>query len=380
MSNFIDGIKLIYIVIIRNIRKIFSFIPIKKNRVFFDSFTGDGYRCNPKYISEGLRKRYGDKIELVWALKDQSKAPEYVITCKYRSFKHFIMLYTSKVFVSNYLQMTEIPKRNGQTYIQTWHGGGCYKTIGNKEKARKGAYAYRRDKQVAETDYFIASSRYFEDEVVKKQLEYKGKILEIGMPRNDLLLEERDQKLVSEIRKKVGIDKDSFAVIYAPTWRPGIEDYEKIDFVGVRKAFEDRFGQKCQMLFRAHLYGERNNQNVMDLTDYDDMNELLYACDAVITDYSSLMWDFCLTKRPCFLYTPDLKKYTEERGFDKDIYTWGFPVCENNESLKDAISSFDNVDYANKMIKHQTDLISFEKGTATNKTVDLIAELCGMDD
>jgi len=118
----------------------------------------------------------------------------------------------------------------------------------------------------------------------------------------------------------------------------------------------------------------------VDLTGYDDMNELLYACDAVITDYSSLMWDFCLTKRPFFLYTPDLKKYTEERGFDKDIYTWGFPVCENNESLKDAISSFDNVDYANKMIKHQTDLISFEKGTATNKTVDLIAELCGMDD
>ena len=115
---------------------------------------------------------------------------------------------------------------------------------------------------------------------------------------------------------------------------------------------------------------------MLNLTDYPDMQELLCVCDALITDYSSSMWDYSLTRKPCFLYVPDLKRYIEQRGFDKDIYTWGFPICVNNEDLEYAIYSVDLFDIERKMQNHQLDLGSFEKGQATSKVVKLIADIC----
>jgi len=376
VEPFSEKIKLIYIVLLRFVRKIFFILPVKQNRVIFESFSGDGYQCNPKYISERLKEKYGGSVEVVWALKDENKAPRNVIVCKYRSIRHFIYRITSKVYVCNFFQVVEIPKRKGQAEIQTWHGGGCYKKVGTEEKELGSAYIMRRDMHVAETDYFIVSSKYWEEQVAIKQFGYKGKVLEIGMPRNDCLVEKTDKSRIMEIRKKAGIDESAYAVLYAPTWREGLDQFEAIDYESLEMAYKKRFGRKCQILFRAHLYGKEKLNNVIDLTTYEDMQELLYACDSVITDYSSLMWDFCLTEKPCFLYTPDLKRYTEQRGFDMDIYTWGFPVCESNDELVNAILGFDEVDFRNKMKKHREVLGSFETGKATEGIVKLIAKIC----
>lgn len=190
MKSFLEQVKLVYIIALRNIRKVFFVFPVKKNRVIFESFSGDGYSCNPKYISEYLKKEYGNSVEVVWAVKDGVKTPENVVACKYRSFQHFLYRITSKVYVCNFLQAIEIPKRKAQIEIQTWHGGGCYKKIGNEEKLRNSAYEKRRDMHLKEIDYFIVSSLYWEQEVCRKQLGYTGKILEIGMPRNDCLVKQ----------------------------------------------------------------------------------------------------------------------------------------------------------------------------------------------
>ena len=117
-------------------------------------------------------------------------------------------------------------------------------------------------------------------------------------------------------------------------------------------------------------------ENVLDLTSYPDMQELLYACDALITDYSSSMWDFSITGKPCLLYTPDLDRYIEQRGFDKDIYSWGFPVCKTNSQMYETIIGFNEKEFILLMDKHQKDLGSYEKGNATEQVVGLIASLC----
>lgn len=380
MEPISEKLKLIYILVIRQIRKIFFVVPIKKNRVMFESFSGDSYGCNPKYISIMLKEKYGEKVEVIWGIKDKSNLPKNVISCKYRSFKHFFYRITSKVYVCNFLQAVDIPKRKSQIEIQTWHGGGCYKKIGNEEKARGIAYIIRRNMHIAETDYFIASSKYFEKKVIYAQLGYRGKILKIGMPRNDCLMEIKDINKIHRIRKKAGIDKDAFVVLYAPTWRENFDEYESIDYKTLKKATENRFKKKTQIIFRAHLYGKEKTEDkdILDLSNYPDMQELLYACDMLITDFSSSIWDFSLTEKPCFLYVPDLKHYIDKRGFDRDIYMWGFPVCQSNKQLCHSIEQFDANKFKKAMQKHQTDLNTYETGKATERVVNLIADICGL--
>ena len=196
------------------------------------------------------------------------------------------------------------------------------------------------------------------------------------MPRNDCLVKQTVPDKKKSIRKKIGISEDCFAVLYAPTWREGLDQFELIDYEQIKAAFEKRFDKKCEILFRAHIYGKEKLSNVIDLTKYPDMQELLYTSDALITDYSSSMWDYSLTGRPCFLYVPDLQRYIKQRSFDMDIHTWGFPVCCSNRELKQAIENFNENEFRKKMICHQNTLGSFENGKATIEAVKLIAQLC----
>ncbi len=380
--NMSELAKIIYIKCMRGLNSFFYFIPIKQNRVLFESFSGAAYNCNPKYISEMLEQLCGSNVEIVWALKNPDGHADLekrgIRLCKYRSIRHHFYKLTSKIFVSNFLQASEVAKRRKQIWIQTWHGGGCYKKIGSDSEHSSKIKLYRQSMQVGETDYFIASSSYFEKHVIKRQLGFQGKILECGMPRNDVLCHSPKAERISEIRRAIGISDDTFAVLFAPTWREGLDKYEAIDVQRIKNAFEKRFQKPCEILFRAHLYGTGKANGMIDVTAYEDMQDLLYACDCLITDYSSSMWDFSLTQKPCFLFTPDLEEYSELRGFDKDIQTWGFPVCISNDALVQSIACFSEDSFAQKMKQHQADLNSFEHGEATEFVVNLIRKKCGV--
>lgn len=373
--------KIIYIKAMRGINKVLYLLPVKHNRVLFESFSGAAYSCNPKYISEKIEQECGDLIEIIWAFREPENHTELqqrgIRLCKYRSFRHQLYKLTSQVYVSNFLQASEVAKRRQQVWIQTWHGGGCYKKIGASSEHSSKIKLYRQAMQVAETDYFIASSLYFEKHVIRGQLGFQGKVLKCGMPRNDILCHPGNGDKITKVRRKIGVPDDSFAVLFAPTWREGLDKYESLDVQRIKSAFEERFRKPCVMLFRAHLYGTADSKGMTDVTAYEDMQELLYACDCLITDYSSSMWDYSLTRKPCFLFTPDLKNYSKMRGFDKDIFTWGFPVCETNDDLENSIFNFQEVEFAHRMIHHQEDLESFERGNATASVVDLIKRSCG---
>lgn len=374
--------KIIYVKCRRAVNRCFCLLPIKKDRVIFESFSGSTYNCNPKYISEHLERECKGKVEIIWALREPEKHPELkkrgIILCKYRSFQHQLYKLTSKVYVSNFLQASEVAKRRKQIWIQTWHGGGCYKKIGLDSEHSSKVKLYRQAMQVAETDYFIASSRYFEKHVVMRQLGFKGKVLECGMPRNDILCRPPKSDIIAMIRSSIGIPEDVFAVLFAPTWRDGLEKYETIDVQRIKESFEKRFDKPCVMLYRAHLYGNGSANGMIDVTSYEDMQKLLYACDCLITDYSSSMWDYSLTQKPCFLFTPDLEEYSVIRGFDKDIHTWGFPVCTSNDNLAKSIEDFSEADFKQNMRKHHEELKSFERGNAAEYVVDLIKKICGV--
>lgn len=110
---------------------------------------------------------------------------------------------------------------------------------------------------------------------------------------------------------------------------------------------------------------------VRDVSDYPEMQDLLCTADMLITDYSSSVWDYSFTYRPCFLFTPDLEEYKKKTDFYTPIEEWGFPICKTNEELRKQIEAFDENKFKQAMIRHHENLGSYEKGTATEEVAKL---------
>ena len=148
-----------------------------------------------------------------------------------------------------------------------------------------------------------------------------------------------------------------------------------IDCKAIQSALSEKFGGNWFILFRTHYFvmNQLNNAaNYIDASNYPDMQELLYAADVLITDYSSSMWDFSLTRRPCFLYATDLNYYDLDRGFYSDIHTWPYPLAESNSALIKNIKQFNNDQYQKNIQKHWDALGSYESGHACETVANYI--------
>ena len=210
------------------------------------------------------------------------------------------------------------------------------------------------------------------------------KCLQSGMPRNDLFFEPHP-----EIKKKVydtyGLSQECKLVLYAPTYRGNFEDYEgvldgtslDIDCQNVLRTLHTRFGGAWSFCLRLHPklnHIKISDKAILNVSSYPDMQELLCAADAVITDYSSLMWDFSLTGRPCFLFTKDLEEYERVRGFYMPPSQWPYPIAHDNEELEQKILTFDEDLYQEKIKRHHLESGSYEKGTACKTVIRLLRE------
>lgn len=365
-----DIFKLCIVYFLRLIVRMLYVFPLRENRIVFYSYVGKQYSCNPKAITEYLKEKYDDKFEIVWLFIEPSDfkyvKEKNVKIVKYFSFKRMYYQATAKVCIDNSGSYYWFPLRKGQLHVNTWHGGGCYKNVRNGEVNKSVFYQQLFDFKVRETTQIVSSSKYFSNHVIKEEFGYKGEIIECGMPRNDILF--RNYGVIrSRILKYYQCPENGkMIILYAPTWREH-KERRRIDLKQIEEAVKLRFDRDCTFLFRAHntMAEYEMPENMIDVSEYPDMQDLLCACDILITDYSSSIWDFSFTYKPCFLYTPDLDKYTAERGFGKDIYSWGFPVCKTNEALAEAIVNFNEEDFRKKMEEHHKDLGSFETGNAT---------------
>lgn len=361
----------------------FAVFPVKKNRVIFNSFLGSSYSCNPKYVCMKLREKYGDQFEIVWAFKEPEKVkvPRGIKKVKYKTPQWIYYEWTASASVGNNGGVW-IPRRKGQLKIDTWHGGGCYKRVGTDRELE-----YKRKKRLEissrEINLYLSSSRFFSDYVVRESFGYKGEILECGMPRNDLLVagvsEEKKIRIRSKICRRYQIEEDQLLVLFAPTWREFSERAEFLDAEKVRRAVSQKYRKKVKLLGRGHP-SESNipEEGFVDVTGYPDMQELLLIADILISDYSSCIWDYSFTGKPCFLFAPDLEEYRKKPGFDRDIMEWGFPVCRSNEELTDRILDFRQEEYEKKMKAHQESLGCCETGRAADIVAERIAENSGI--
>jgi CDP-glycerol glycerophosphotransferase len=375
--------KKIKVSISRFFLKFFWIFKIDDNKILFMSFNGLQYSDSPKSISDNILEK-NIKIKQVWAFHDKSKFVKLekkgIILSNMNSLHFIFHVLTSKTIIVNDFINTFLPIRKSQILLNTWHGGGSFKTVGMTSKSWTGydLFFYKIHRKM--TNAFVSSSSYFNDTVLKRSFLYNGNVLEYGMPRNDVLFTNKPEIKI-KVKKHFGIEENKKIVLYAPTHRDIATAFnflsDKKNVINVDnciKALNEKFGGEFCFLFRAHHIISVDNLSgtSYNATKYPDMQELLYAADVLFTDYSSCMWDFSLMKKPSFVFATDLNKYINDRDFFMNIYDWPFPIAKDNDELTDNILNFDNNKFNLKINKYLKELGTFEKGSATQKVTDWI--------
>ncbi len=354
-------------------------LPMKGNKLFFYCYEGMGYRCNCKYIAQMLLDRRCP-VELVWAIsseEDGAGMPGGIRTVLAGTEEYYRELYTSAVVIENDGKDPFAYKRPGQYCINTWHGYGPFKKVGgalpgsDREKTRE-YYSYY--------DLFLTASRFY-SKVYRKSFCFDGEILERGAPRNDLFF--RENHAGEKIRAMYGIPPDKGIVLLAPTYRrdkAGAFDQYDVDPGRVLDCVGKKFRKEYVMVYRFHhqLYASDRRSGYykegIDATLYPDIQELLAAADVVITDYSSLMWDFSLQRRPVFLYQKDLEEYAGRRGFYAPVSQWPYPRARTEQELLEVIRRFDPETYAAQLDRFLERYGSCDDGHAAEAVVERIMD------
>ncbi len=354
-------------------------LPVKRGRALFVSFRGKQYSCNPRAISEELARMTGGKVEIVWAFHEPEKF-EYLTSqgirvISDRGFKFVFTALTSRVVCTNTYYKPYIPRRKDQFYLRTWHGGGAYKRV-DCPSGLMGRYI-RIQQQGA--SLYLSSSRAFTELTLRGSFGYAGEVMEYGMPRNDALVNGKWKQEGARVRRELGFEGKKLA-LYAPTYRDAGEEITPPDAEKLRRALKTRFGGEWVLLFRGHHVPGKTGAFACDrdVSAYPDMQPLLAAADALITDYSSSMWDMSLAFKPVFLFCPDADKYLAERGFYTDITRLPFPFARDDGRLSKNILAFDEAVYAKNAAAHHSELGSFESGRASEYAAKRIMKECGL--
>ena len=365
---------------IQNALQIFRLLPLQ-NRVSFIAFSGRQYSDSPRRISELLLKEHPE-IQQVWAFNEPEKfrflEEKGIKVVKYKSLEYLYYVMTSRVYVDNAEFWSILKFRPGQMVLETWHGGGAYKRVGGHRidvNAREQQHAVEKMNKIT---LFLSSSHAFTNFVIRDAYQYRGEVLECGLPRNDDLLHP-DPAAAERVRKALDIPENAKVLVYAPTFRNSHSlDLYDVDFAALKAALEQKFGGEWLIALRMHYYltdkaMASNAPFLRNATDYPDMQDLLVCADALLTDYSSCMWDISLMHKPCFLYARDISEYRGERDFYTPIESWPFPLASNNDELARVIADFDSDAYRAAVDRHHRELGSTESGTAAKQCVERIA-------
>ena len=364
------------------------FAKINNNQIMFLTFQGN-YTCNQRAIADEIIK---EKLpyKMYWAIRklnteDLEQYPKELITVRRDSFKFHKAIATSKIIIDNStgFAFMNLKKRKGQILINTWHGSMGFKRLDPSSVNDKN-WVKKAQNIAKVTDYCITNSK-FEEDVFRESYWPDTPFLKYGHCRNDMLFDKHGEyeKYGKKVREMYGIDKDTKIALYAPTFRDNysFESYD-LDYNKLKEALEKRFGGKWIVMVRFHFrlrnleIPKKYTKNVVNATDYNDMQELLCACDVGITDYSSWLCDYVLTRKPGILYASDIQKYIDdERGFYYPLSSSPFPVAESNKELYDKIINFDEKKYKKEVEKFLERLGCYEEGEASKRTVKKIKEI-----
>jgi CDP-glycerol glycerophosphotransferase len=352
------------------------FTSVDPKTVFFDSWRGK-YADSPRAISEELRRR-DPSFNHVWVVEeDDSNVPAWVEVVRPNSVQHLRSLGRARYVVANAGMPIYWRKKPDQRYLQTWHGTPLKKVAYDIPRPQMGdgrRYLRHFARDVAYWDLLLSQNR-FSTKVLRRAFHYEGPILEAGYPRNDLLVSQDAHRVREDTRRSLGLADGVCAVLYAPTWRDNAAFEAGLD-IG---ELVDRLGHEFVVLLRAHNHVSKTvacqpHPRVLDVSRIPDTRELLLAADVLVTDYSSVMFDFAVTGRPILLYVYDIEHYRDDlRGMYLELADEApSPLLRTPSELLNALRNLgDTVDaHRAAYARFSARYCALDNGTASSRAVE----------
>ena len=367
---------------------------INDKTIIFCSFNGKSYSCSPKAIYEFmLNSKEYNEFKFIWALRDLEKHSylsenKNTKIVKIGSKEYNKYLAKSKYWVFNYKIPDFLYPKKNQIFVQCWHGTplkrlGCDLVHFDNQLNTMEGMKKRYKIEASKFTYFLSPSKFASEKFISawnlKEIGKENIIIEKGYPRNDFLFKYTDED-IRRIKKKLGIENDNRKIIlYAPTYRAnqhesgvGYVYKEEIDFEQFKKQFENEY----IVLFRPHYFianafnFEKYNGFVYDVSKIDDINELYIITDILITDYSSVFFDFANLKRQIIFYMYDLEHYkNESNGFYIDLDELPGEIAQTQEELEKVIKKSKEFKFDDKYKKFNNKYNYLDDGNASERVL-----------
>ncbi|MCY9370438.1 CDP-glycerol glycerophosphotransferase family protein [Bacillus haynesii] len=365
-------------------------LPVKKKTVIFESFAGKQYSCNPRAIYEYMKEHHPE-YNLIWSVNPsyteifEEKNVPYINRF---TLKWLFAMARAEYWVVNSRLPLWIPKPKHTTYVQTWHGTPLKRLAVDMEEVHMPGtntekYKQNFTKEASKWDYLISPNRY-STEIFARAFQFNKTMIESGYPRNDFLYTDNRPETMKAIKRKMNIPEDKKVILYAPTWRDN-EFYAKgkykfqlqMDLDKMQK----KFGKDSVILLRMHYLVaesfdfEQYAGFIYDASLYPDIRELYLISDILITDYSSVFFDYANLRRPIIFYTYDIENYRDTlRGFyfDLEREAPGTLVYNESELMEEIERVLRNPQLHKNYESFYEKFCSFEDGKASERVVKTI--------
>ena len=362
------------------INKFFSIFKIDDKKIVFQGNQNmvDG---NPRAIYEYMKKSNPEYRLICIVNKGVNTSFIPKKDCVYyKTLKSYFHLSTAKYWIRSQSFGGLIEKRKGQVYIQTWHGHGALKKMSYDIDALNNIDRNVELEHVRDWDYFISTDK-LDGDVIISSTNYKGKIVELGAPSLDQLINDsNNQEKIKNIKQEIGITNDNRKkiILYAPTFRDSDLDSKKVDVkIESLKNLKDYI-----ILIRLHPLVEKKidkkifSKNFINVCDYYDVSNLLLITDVLISDYSSIVYEFGVLDRPMIFYAYDYDLYAKERGFYIEYNTLPGIIVKEEKELLNVIKSgiYESDEFNIKRSKFNKKYNKLNDGNATKRFVDLLVK------
>ncbi|MFD9868767.1 CDP-glycerol glycerophosphotransferase family protein [Streptomyces niveus] len=364
-------------------------LPVRKGSVVFESHMGKCYGDSPRAIHEELREQRRRGMRHTWSYATSPDGfPADAALVRRLSWRYLWALARAQYWVDNQGFPLDLRKPPATTYLQTWHGS-AYKRMGFAESRIKAQNAPEREKlsaALARFDHFLVRSEHDIETLARDYRLPADSLVRCGYPRNDRLVraratdESRGRFPRPALAADLGIPDHRQVVLYAPTFRGMPKKGRTTRLPLDVRRFTERFGDEYVLLVRAHYLESAALPvcppgTVVDVSAHHDVSELLALSDVLITDYSSIMFDYALLDRPMVFFAPDLDAYVAERGsyFDLRAEAPG-PVAESEDELHRAMGELKKSDTAHRedRARFAEKFGGFESGQAARTAVDVL--------